>query len=79
MVSLLMAQKKRQAEREGGQFLILSPGEGSAAALSALPSEVSSVGKDNGLFANGQKPRGKVQATASKIDNKYMVLIMTSP
>ncbi len=32
---------KRQAAREGGQFLILSPDEGSAAALSALPSDLS--------------------------------------
>ncbi|MDR1089939.1 MAG: hypothetical protein LBL79_02595 [Prevotella sp.] len=36
---------KRQAEREGGQILILSPGNGSAAALSALPS--SSESKDS--------------------------------
>ncbi|MDR2684864.1 MAG: hypothetical protein LBB53_05750, partial [Prevotellaceae bacterium] len=36
---------KRQAEREGGQFLILSPKDGSAAALSALPSGLSSGGK----------------------------------
>ncbi|MDR1357457.1 MAG: hypothetical protein LBJ58_07305 [Tannerellaceae bacterium] len=32
---------KRQAEREGGQILILSPGNGSAAALSALPYSLS--------------------------------------
>ena len=32
---------ERQSEREGGQFLILSPKEGLAAALSALPSEMS--------------------------------------
>ena len=37
---------KRQSEREGGQFLILSPNDGSAAALSALPSDVSSDTKD---------------------------------
>ena len=40
-----LEKMKRQSEREGGQFLILSPVEGSAAALSALPSDVSSAGK----------------------------------
>ena len=44
-----LEKMKRQAEREGGQFLILSPREGSAAALSALPSDVSSVSKVNTL------------------------------
>ena len=38
-------EMKRQAEREGGQFLILSPIEGSAAALSALPLGLSSDSK----------------------------------
>ncbi len=37
---------QRQAEREGGQFLILSPNKGAAAALSALPSGASSNDKD---------------------------------
>lgn len=38
---------KRQAEREGGQFLILSPEDsGSAAALSALPSSKPTNEKD---------------------------------
>ncbi len=37
---------QRQAEREGGQFLILSPNKGAAAALSALPSGASSDNKD---------------------------------
>ena len=36
---------KRQVQREGGQFLILSPQEGSAADLSALPSNLSSADK----------------------------------
>ena len=49
-----LEKMKRQAEREGGQFLILSPNEGSAAALSALPSDVSSEGKDNAFFADNQ-------------------------
>lgn len=40
-----LEKMKRQAEREGGQFLILSPDEGSAAALSAHPSDVSPDGK----------------------------------
>ena len=42
-----LEKMKRQAEREGGQFLILTPNEGSAAALSALPSDVSSDRKVN--------------------------------
>lgn len=50
-----LAKMKRQAEREGGQFLILSPNEGSAAALSALPSDVSSDGKDNTLSSDKQE------------------------
>lgn len=41
-----LAKMKSQAEREGGQFLILSPKDGSAAALSALPHGLSSDGKD---------------------------------
>ena len=40
-----LEKMKRQAEREGGQFLILSPNEGSAAALSALPNDLSSESK----------------------------------
>ena len=40
---------QRQAEREGGQFLILAP-EGSAAALSALPFNLS-VNKDTTVSA----------------------------
>jgi hypothetical protein len=38
---------KRQAEREDEQLLILSPKTGSAAALSTLPQDLSSVGKDS--------------------------------
>jgi hypothetical protein len=41
-----LERMKRQAEREGEQLLILSPKTGSAAALSALPSDLSSAGKD---------------------------------
>ena len=41
-----LEKMKRQAEREGGQILILSPENGSAAALSALPPTTSSEGKD---------------------------------
>ncbi|MDE6460588.1 MAG: hypothetical protein K2K52_07155, partial [Paramuribaculum sp.] len=49
-----LERMKRQAEREGGQFLILSPESGSAAALSALPSDVSSVGKGSEVGAKKQ-------------------------
>jgi len=48
-----LAKMKRQAEREGGQFLILSPNDGSAAALSALPHDSSSGGKDTNNSSNG--------------------------
>ncbi len=48
-----LAKMKRQAEREGGQFLILSPKDGSAAALSALPHGLSSDGKDTNNSSNG--------------------------
>ena len=48
-----LAKMQRQAEREGGQFLILSPNDGSAAALSALPHDLSSVGKDTNNSSNG--------------------------
>lgn len=50
---------KRQAEREGGQFLILSPNDGSAAALSALPSGLSSDGKDTEISGTDQKNNEK--------------------
>lgn len=49
-----LEKMKKQSEREGGQFLILSPSEGSAAALSALPFYASSDSKDNALSANNQ-------------------------
>ena len=42
-----LKNKKRQVEREDGQFLIHSPLDGSAAALSALPSDSSSTDKGN--------------------------------
>lgn len=53
-----LAKMQRQAEREGGQFLILSPNDGSAAALSALPLDLSSDGKDTNNSDNLQE-KGK--------------------
>ena len=54
-----LAKMQRQAEREGGQFLILSPNNGSAAALSALPLGLSSASEgtaqDVNLQENAQK------------------------
>ena len=50
-----LAKMERQAKREGGQFLILSPVDGSAAALSTLPSGLSSEGKVNDNLGNGQE------------------------
>ena len=47
-----LAKMQRQAEREGGQFLILSPKNGSAAALSTLPHGLSSVPKDSNNSPN---------------------------
>ena len=50
-----LAKMKRQAEREGGQFLILSPKDGSAAALSTLPHGLSSNGKGTIKSADSQE------------------------
>ena len=50
-----LAKMQRQAEREGGQFLILSPNEGSAAALSALPLGQSSTSEDTTPTADVQE------------------------
>ncbi len=50
-----LAKMQRQAEREGGQFLILSPNDGSAAALSALPLGLSSTGEDRNSVSNSQE------------------------
>lgn len=54
-----LAKMQRQAEREGGQFLILSPNDGSAAALSALPLDLSSGGKDTNNSGNLQEKSEK--------------------
>lgn len=50
-----LAKMQRQAEREGGQFLILSPNDGSAAALSALPLGLSSASEGTTQSANSQE------------------------
>lgn len=50
-----LAKMQRQAEREGGQFLILSPNDGSAAALSALPLGLSSESEDRNSVSNSQE------------------------
>lgn len=50
-----LAKMQRQAEREGGQFLILSPNDGSAAALSALPLGLSSASEDINSVSNSQE------------------------
>lgn len=62
-----LEKMKRQSEREGGQFLILSPNEGSAAALSALPSDVSSASKDNVGLSDMQE---KVEESLPPLDKK---------
>ncbi len=48
-----LAKMQRQAEREGGQFLILSPKNGSAAALSTLPHGLSFDNKDSNNSPSG--------------------------
>jgi hypothetical protein len=50
---------KRQTQREGGQFLILSPQEGSAAALSALPSNSSLADKGKNNIRKNKRKRQK--------------------
>lgn len=59
-----LAKMQRQAEREGGQFLILSPNDGSAAALSALPLGSSSASEDTTQSANEQENTQKSDETA---------------
>ena len=54
-----LAKMQRQAEREGGQFLILSPNDGSAAALSALPSGSSSAAESTTPVSNEQENEQK--------------------
>ena len=54
-----LAKMQRQAEREGGQFLILSPNDGAAAALSALPLGLSSDAKDTPQVSNEQENEQK--------------------
>lgn len=67
-----LAKMQRQAEREGGQFLILSPNDGSAAALSALPLDLSSGGKDtnnsDNLQEKGTKFSEKLQNAISETE-----------
>lgn len=58
---------KRQAEREGGQFLILAPNNGSAADLSTLPSDLSSDGKDTKISETGKE---KVEESSEVVENE---------
>ena len=82
-----LEKMKRQSEREGGQFLILSPSVGSAAALSALPSDISSENKQAeregghiltlrnsnvvGNTSQGLSSEGKITNKKSKEQIKY--------
>ncbi|MBE6181270.1 MAG: hypothetical protein E7148_01045 [Rikenellaceae bacterium] len=63
-----LEKMKRQAEREGGQFLILSPNEGSAAALSALPSGLSSESKDTTISPNSNTLGEKVAQAEAEVN-----------
>lgn len=55
-----LEKMKRQAEREGGQFLIQTSTNDAAAALSTLPSGLSSESKDSKLSNNKQEIAGFV-------------------
>lgn len=55
-----LEKMKRQAEREGGQFLIQTSTNDAAAALSTLPSGSSSESKDSKLSNNKQENAGFV-------------------
>lgn len=55
---------KRQAEREDGELLILTP-KGAAASLSTLPSDLSSKDKDNTIESESQKTK-KTKAPKAK-------------
>lgn len=65
-----LAKMQRQAEREGGQFLILSPNDGSAAALSALPFGLSSESEDRNYVSNVQENTQKSDETAQNSGKK---------
>ena len=63
-----LEKMQRQAEREGGQFLILSPNDGSAAALSALPSGASSTGKDTTSSLNSNNLEEKIAQAEAEVN-----------
>ena len=70
-----LAKMQRQAEREGGQFLILSPNDGSAAALSALPLGLSSEGESTTQSANSQENSVKSgENTQNRGEKKYSII-----
>lgn len=50
-----LEKMKRQAEREGGQFLIQTSNNDAAAALSTLPSDLPSENKDSEISENNQE------------------------
>lgn len=65
-----------QAKREGGQFLILSPVNRSAAALSTLPSSSSSEGKVKYNLGNSQEHTKKFHTTRHR---KAMSIVRRLP
>ena len=84
-----LEKMQRQAEREGGQFLILSPSNGVAAALSALPSGTSSTHKDSERrennkisslnFSSEPNPILSKDTTSSPISNNFNEKIAQPP
>ncbi|MGM9754062.1 MAG: hypothetical protein ACI3ZK_08460 [Candidatus Cryptobacteroides sp.] len=69
----------RQSEREGGQFLILSPKEGLAAALSALPSEMSeSIGSEIPEVNNDRSERNMHIAARTESKDDILARIVTN-
>lgn len=61
---------KKQAEREGGQFLILSPEDGSAAALSALPQDLNAGNTD----VSASKDKTKTDAVTENSEKRPLPL-----
>jgi len=74
--ALYQQKNKKQAQREGGQFLILSPNNGSAAALSALPSNLHGKGSKNSGTAKGNgenlQAMTKTEREAARASIKYV-------
>ena len=63
---------KRQATREDGQLLILSPDNGLAADLSTLPSNLSSANKDNTKSSEKQISKEEIIQKEDNVGKKLV-------